>query len=118
MKKWSREDVGVARAILLAQRRRLMAEREIRPQWRRPPDDELPVSLERLAKRLRCQIYPATRGPDEQLDRLGYGEEIVELRRAPDDEPIERRVWRTRSGGIMLGGTQTEPERGPEGKDE
>ncbi len=74
----------VPQAIVAAARRRLLQRRQTH---------DSPFS-----EALRGSIYPTTMGPDKVIDRLGYGERLIEQRISEDDHLVDRELVRTRSG--------------------
>jgi hypothetical protein len=85
------------RAVILFRRREL----EKAARLRKKPNPGSDRTLDLLFARA---IYPATMGPDEAVDRLGYGETISELR--VSNPPDEREMLRTRSGTLLVGPEQ------------
>ena len=80
-------DVVIPRALLLHQRRRLEEHRgrAVGQPLNQPWD-----------KMFEAAMYPATMGPDQVNDRMGYGERLLERRTDGRD------ILRTRSGSVPL----------------
>lgn len=87
-------DLLIPRALLLHQRRRLEASAdEVRAKAKKETFEPL---AEPWADMFEGAMYPATMGPDQVNDRMGYGERLQERR------PGGRGILRTRSGSVPL----------------
>jgi hypothetical protein len=94
---------NIPKAVLLAKRRQLEACRKRFGQ----ATTEQPAALMSQPSQTMCNafesaMYPATMGPEQFADRMGYGEQMSENREHPPNQTA-RQLLRTRSGSLPLG---------------
>lgn len=95
----------IPRAVLLAKRRQLEGQAisiKDTAEGKRPPHGGLSPVDEKLAPAFEAAMYPATMGPEQIMDRMGYGERIVEKRMPTSARFGAGVVLRTRSGSLPL----------------
>lgn len=96
---------NIPKAVLLFKRLALLAKKQTFQQLLVPPTSTNVESTDLIFQQA---LYPATMGPDELVDRMGYGERIKEDRVSPGQSGSEQQPdgccseLRTRSGCLPL----------------